>query len=292
MTLRLNPQQRWNGNNYKFLRRTSLLSVYFSPKMIYYPRMGRIESGFIPLTEAQTDRITVRIATPPWIRPEGVGLHVDRLTRIMDVAAIDNITLCTSDTDAGRADIAIVGSNSHGGAYAGGVSNRNADSEYNFKSQESRKINPLIPPSLEEASISINMQSIARKLDGDLESNKRWVSQMDKSVRKGLRQRATRFLMVENTKNDIPALKVSAIFFGAVEGIMGIHEPGLIDLGYLAATSFCVNITIINTAEKGKVISDRRFSLFPGPQVDRAAIIQVLARTQKLLTPIENKTTS
>ncbi len=166
-----------------------------------------------------------------------------------------------------------------GGAYAGKGGSTTID-EFEVESSRNRHLgSPTV-----DAVIKLEVGQISNILSRDnLRSDKAWANKINQALTKGIRQASTKPLVVDNIKHDLYLMLTHALAIS----INGVDNGGFTDDELVTAISvpLVVNLILIGVSNISDI--ERRLSMFYGPQLDRAALLQVRTRLQKVVKSAE-----
>jgi hypothetical protein len=153
------------------------------------------------------------------------------------------------------------------------------------------------------ATIHLNLEEVQRKIDekrGDLRKAETWAPHINEALRSGIRKAGTEHLLTGFTSwqkffiflVDFNNTLLTASHLSIVD-LIARNQPKIPDAGTLIlGLSFNFILwTMLESAFHGRDIgtgTGYRISLLPGYEIDRAAILQVMSRTNKLITPISS----
>lgn len=173
----------------------------------------------------------------------------------------------------------IVGFNEQGGAYAGKGGSTTIDE---FEVESSRNRQPGSPTV--DAVIKLEVGQISNILSRyNLRSNKAWAGKINQGLSRGVRQASNKPLLIDSIMPDLGVIGIHTYYLARDLVDQGVFETS--ELGYFLGTPAAVNLTFkaINKVTGG----NRRWSMFYGPQLDRAALLQVRTRLQKVVKSAE-----
>lgn len=243
--------------------------------------MGK-ESGFIPIDEANTRNIRFAIDLPAYIDRTKIHANPGRIENIMNLGGISNLKVETYESDRVGETPAIVGFDQQGAAYSAklGMANKTEDNQVTRdRSNEycSPGKNLVVRIGIQEAA--------ARVAQTDVRSPEVWAKMFDASIKKGLRDTGNSVLLGENIKHDASLLVLHSIFqlmnnwsdFNATKSVEDYFVVSMLLTGLNKVTDLA------------QITRKHRLSLFMGPQLDRAALLGVKTKIQKVVKSGESK---
>ena len=258
-----------------------------------------------PMSEIyfMSSRIRVTLPFPSWVETDKVGVNIPRTERLMNLGGIRHIRF-VGDVD-GEHTSAVpvsVGLNTDGSQIAGMGSLRESvkmqtlerdgapDRRASFRNAE-----------WTSATIRVNLNEIQRRIhdqNKNLRNAASWTPYLDKSLRWGIRKAGSEHVLTNFTAPQ----KIMSFLINihnnllmstnlTIHDILSKHVPTLPNPGYLlfcTAANFAL-FSMLESVLHGKDDgsgSGYRLSLFPGYEIDRAAVLQVLSRTKRVVAPI------
>ncbi|OGH11020.1 MAG: hypothetical protein A3B38_02405 [Candidatus Levybacteria bacterium RIFCSPLOWO2_01_FULL_36_13] len=251
--------------------------------------MNKIESGFIPLPKVEReqplDNVYFNFNLPQFVDQDRIGVNIGRVDRINNLSGIFALKVeGKTDLDQSSEEHNVVGVNSDGSALASKSKTKNivptadifARGEFNhFEKSNSRSV---------ALGLALNISEITSRIqlsNKNIRESDSWSKEIDKALREKLRKGGTDNLVKLNT--------FEKWWFPFAYGIM----PGTIFA--INGTFPMVYYSVIYSLDKffdilkHRDYPETRISLFPSvaPQLDRAAALQVLTRTQKLVSDLQ-----
>lgn len=259
-----------------------------------------------PINEVwlRSERIRFNVHFPPWFDEEGIGIDLKRIERLINVGGINHVRVDVQKNKESLASLPIiVGVASDGSAYAGMVSTTKKVPTYEYHRYPEGKIAFFQNSAWTALQISLNLEEIRRKIEEERGSLKRvesWTPHLDEALRKSVRNAGTNHLLGGHT----PFRLLSAVWvnihdslmdaadislYEAISGRFNPHIPRAGELAFEMSLSFAI-WTLVGAVtcglERGKG-RGYRLSLFPGYEIDRAILLQILSRTQRLIETIK-----
>ena len=270
-----------------------------------------IESGSMntetltPLPEIyfRSPRIRVNLPFPSWVETDNVGINIPRTERLMNLGGIRHIRF-VGDVD-GEHTTAVpvsVGLNTDGSQIAGMGSLRESVKMQTLEQDGAPSHRSSFRNSeWTSATIRINLNEIQRQIhdqNKNLRNAASWTPYLDKSLRWGIRKAGNEHLLTNFTARQKIMLFLinihNNLLFScnlSIPDILARDVPTLPNPGIIL---LCTGFNLFFWALPERMLrgkddgsgSGYRFSSFPGYEIDRAAVLQVLSRTKRVVAPI------
>lgn len=230
----------------------------------------RKESGFVPIDEANTDRVRFAVDLPSYVDRTQIRANPGRIESFMRIGGISHLRVETFEGERIQDSPAIVGFDSQGNAYAGRVGARTKTEEFNIdSSKDGKKGIPTASLTVKFDVAQINQGIV----DEGVRSPSAWAKKLDRGILEGVRNSGSRVLLIENIKYDLLQM-----------GVQSYLVSNSLVRGTLLGIAINVTILPLFTNTIGLVLGhNNRFSLVFGPQLDRAALLQARSRLQKVV---------
>lgn len=276
--------------------------------------MAETERGFIPLHKAEEiggDRVSFQLELPPYIEKDRIGVNVNRFDKACEIGGIRDLELhgaAGMDTSSTTPDV--VGINSKGEAIAGksSVEDKALDAVGGGETgpadhtHQMRELVYHMDLNLDEMSTRI----LAEGHPDGVRSVKPWVKELDRSTKKEVDWLGRlQLLRLVYASEVAPPLAVDtyslmeAGYMGPVSYLMGDFDPQAPDpiraATLLLAFNAALNIKdyfLYKYRYDHECGNEFRFSLFNGPQLDRALALAVYVRTRKFIKDLGSEKAS
>lgn len=170
--------------------------------------MGK-ENGFVPIDEANTDKISFAVDLPPYLDRTLVRAHPERIESFMKLAGISKLGVETFEDDRYQEYPAVVGFGTDGSAYSGKTATKKEQGDLNMNIHKRM----FYEQPTAEVNIKIDIKQMADEvISQDLRSEGVWGNRIDKKVNSGIRESGNRVLLVENTLYDLDKLLFQGFF--------------------------------------------------------------------------------
>lgn len=240
--------------------------------------MGK-ENILVPIDEAHTDRIRF-VSEFPYVDKKQIGVNLNRIQQIMDLGGIRSLRVSTVEKKEESHSPTVVGFDSQGGAYAGKTSSRTIGETHEYEGKVHRDKESGFSPVV-DLTINLNTVEMSGRISRKegVRSADAWSREIDRIVKKGMRDSGTRVLTIETWKRE----------WGAHVGYFSVYVPHYIKDGNFRLADILVFLLVGMTASTAHqlMVREHRLSLFYGPQLDRAALLQLRTRTQKIVAAID-----
>lgn len=264
-----------------------------------------LEAKLTPISRVheESDRIRVAIPFPSWVESHRIGMDVSRTERLMNWGGISSLQVI-GDPDGQRTAVMpiTVGSTRSGARFAGmGAAKESTSLESLQSNMDGNHRWAFRNAEWTSTKITLNLPEMQRMIDekkGSLRKPESWTPNIDKALRRGIRKSGTEHLLTHFTPSQVllnlwinvnNSLLSSAHL--SIYDFLARAQPRVPDIRSLIFDTV-FNFTFWSTMESFRYGIDTgkgtgyRISLFPGWEIDRAAGLQVLSRTQKLVRPI------
>lgn len=249
-----------------------------------------IEKGFVPLSSVDgrpvSSRILINLNLPEVVDADRIGINIPRLETICNLAGIEGL-LVRGLTEVGtsREVPVIAGINKDGSAMAGKKVEKTTvpasaafQTPLPFHEDMGRRTSII--------TLGLNIDELSQKASQSNEgvrSTEVWSKNLDRAIKIPLRKAGTDNLINHwDFKTKMNYLFAPAMV-GLIDAIRSLN-PSIVQYGEQLAWL----ALFLRGAEFVQTHKDPHFrqSLFIGPQLDRAAVLQAKARTQKLVVDL------
>jgi hypothetical protein len=250
-----------------------------------------IENKFVPMSEANTERIRTT-ATLPFQLHEQVGLNVRRIHTICQVAGFRSIRIQNDQRgETSQSFPQIVGIDRNGSAVAGKVALKEVPTyqsdfphgdSLSEADKQSRWKNLNISLNTEEMKQRILLSG--RRVTDSLE----WGKQLDSVLKRAMVKNGALHLVKDITRSEQKNALLLYTAFASFRLLShAIYNYGPQEFLFYSTLHFVItgtSITTMSSAVSGVERSGqgRRVSLFYGPELDRALILLAIAYTSRL----------
>jgi len=259
-----------------------------------------------PISETyfRSERIRINLPFPSWVDVENIGIDLPKTVRLMNIGGINHLKLAGETNEERTTTMPMgVGLNPDGSRLAGmGIAQEKVKS-FSLETEVGKRRHTFRNSEWAAATIHLNLEEVQRKIDekkGDLRKAETWTPHINEVLRSGIRKAGTEHLLTRFTsfQKFFIFLSSNNTFLSASQlsiiDILVRNQPKIPDAETLIFDlSFNFIIwTMLESALRGRDIgkgTGYRISLFPGYEIDRAAILQVMSRTNKLVAPISPK---
>lgn len=254
----------------------------------------------------KSNRMKLNIPFPPWVEDESIGVDLERTKRLMNLGGIRFTRVdLLKDGDKTASMPTTVGIAPDGSAYAGKIaaSERVPTYEYDQYADDSRVL--LQNALWTNLQISLNLEEMKDRItDGgnNVREAESWTPHLDTALREGIRKGGTNHLLrghnklsvfmalyinVHNILMDAANINLFDVLAGSKPKIPTAGDL-LIETGIEFVVWSLIASLLIYGKENKKEGSGYRISLFPGYEIDRAVVLQLLSRTLPLVETIDS----
>lgn len=248
--------------------------------------MARLESGFIPLPDAQSEKIRINLDLPSFIDKHKIGLNLSATESMMQMGGVKHLRISTeTEGETTSQEVNIVGFTNQGEAFAGKAKTTNIPTAQ-YDSDLNNDGRNMISHCSEWINVNttFNIDELATRISQDkrwsegIRSTDAWASYLNKDIKKSIAKEGTHHLVFGLTRSQLLYMAIMDVPFPPYNNISHVIH------------SFLLGNTIGNVL--GHVLAklnaeDARYSLFFGPEVDRAAILNIMAKVKTLVKKIE-----
>lgn len=250
--------------------------------------MAEIARKFIPLQEANAEFLKINLDLPNCVNPDSIGVNVWEVGRMCEIGGINHLRVIGEAGEISSTEVNIVGFTQEGGAYAGkGKKSFVPTSQSESKLSNERSPFFVFGHSAEwiDATIKINTEETTNQILHD----KRW--------KEGVRSpEAWAGYLNQDIKRDLIAVGTHHLLFGLSKkqllftlfAMMPIYPSYYSDLTALTETMI-INNTVGGLISRFilKLVGERvRYSLFLGPEIDRALALYIRGKIHTLVREI------
>ena len=252
-----------------------------------------------PLSELDgysSEKLAWRVALPDYVPADWIGINIPKVEKLAHIAGLGHLRIVSAgDEGSTQYQASVVGGDAQGNAVAGKSSAINKaellDTDVNRPDGIS---DALYEYSWGDGTISINSAELTDRIvrgrigDGSLRSGRAWSHQLDRAVRRGIRQTAKDQLI-----SNVPGAKAVILGFATAVGVgfgaVFDHANWYSYPRSIASfwTGFQASAAIEAKGNHGLPLSEMRLSLIPSYQVDRLAVVQGLTRASRLIKNLE-----
>lgn len=247
--------------------------------------MRKVENKFIPLPEANTEKVRFNLDFPRFVDASRIGVDVEGIAAMCRMGGIKHLRVIgETEGKTTSQEVNIVGFTSRGEAFAGKGKTSNVPTMHS-DSQLTARYRGLFSHCDEWINVTttLNMDEITsrimreRKFPEGVRSIDAWTAHLNRDIKTAIRQKGTRHLLFGLSKAQLFFLAFYDLPWKIPTGPQDFIAPFL--GGNIGGLIIGQGISRISGGRP-------RFSCFFGPELDRAAVLQVMTRTQTLVKPI------
>jgi len=260
----------------------------------------------LPEVYYRSERVRMQIPFPSWVDTEKMGVNLLKTERLMNIGGIKHIRVVGDVNGERTVSMPVsLGIAPDGSQYAGMIGAKETTKSLSLESKAEGGRLTFRNAEWTTAVVHLNLEEIQRQIDekkGNLRKADSWIPYLDSALRWGIRKAGTEHLLSHFTTWQ----KVFIFWVNINSGVLQASKIGVFDiiarlqphapsLEYLLI-NYSLNFVIWTGLEsflygfEDKSGKGYRLSIFPGYEIDRATILQVLSRTNKLVKPITSKT--
>lgn len=235
--------------------------------------MGK-ENGFVPIDEANTERIRFDVDLPPFVERTNVRANPERLEGWMRLGGISHLRVETFEGERVMESPAILGFDAQGNAYAGKSGTAVGDSNA-IETNKHRRGYPY-----RDIRLKINVNELDRKIrDMNVRSSVPWANEINNSVSRAIRETGSKVLIEDQLRAEVFGTATYTYFLSQILLSQDESSALVLGSGLLMRSAMIIVLPDING----------RHSFFVGPQLDRAALLQARTRLHKVVKGFEEK---
>lgn len=210
------------------------------------------ESGFVPISEANTKRIRFAFDLPSYVDSTSVRANPELIEKWMNLGGISSLNVEFEEGDRVSESAIVAGVTPEGSAYMGKMSS-STKSEYDVDSQRTRFGGS--PQRAVTVKLDVNKITESGATE-NVRSPHLWARKIDKGIAKGIRETGRKVLLKDNVKGDLMIIAGSQAG-NAFTGFNGWE----VEIPIYMLTSVVINVFRNNMG-----LGERRFSFILGPQ--------------------------
>lgn len=267
---------------------------------------------FVPLSRASTSRLRFSVTLPEFIDSDQIGINVQEIHRLCRLGGIKHLQVTgLTEGETTQYKPTIVGVSPQGEAYAGKVATKTEVATSKATSELRRGYNNL-PPSARwiDGKIELNLSEIKQRIQQDdslprgVRTSSAWADHVNNALKEGIAKIGISHLLLGMTKfeaavalvTDIDATLIAANAEPLIQPIMHNyhpHIPALADVIFgLVFRNGGLNLWERYNHRHNVAKEDFRFSLFYGPEIDRALALGVMVATRRLAKALPQNSSS
>ena len=260
-----------------------------------------------PLSDVyhRSQRLRVDIPFPSWVETEQIGINLPKTERLMNVGGMKHVRI-VGETN-GEKTIAMptgIGIAPDGSRYAGMMGAKESAKTLSLESSLNPKRPILKNAEWTSTTIRLNLEEIQRQIEDkrmNLRKADSWTPYLDGALRWGIRKAGSEHLLTNFTwsqKCFFFFVNIhNTVLLSSNLDILSILEKIPPKIPHVTEILFWtgVNAVFVSLFEpiifgrEDKTGSGYRISLIPGYEIDRAVVLQVLSRTNKLVKTIPSQ---
>jgi hypothetical protein len=260
---------------------------------------SRIESGFVPLPKVEREQpennIKISLNLPGYVDQDRIGVNLTEIARLCRLVGIrELVVLGKTDEETSRTLPEIAGVNLDGSAMASKKITKAITTpifETNSRSYDNRKW-PLIANRWIDLNIGINVEEIGLRISRQPEgirAVKNWAKELNNGLKIPIKNVGNQNLLHNLEIGDKFELGSIVVIVGTSLGLelaLGILSPILTDMLLISAPVAGKLGSLLRKRMGLDPDPNHRFSIFLGPQIDRAIILNIESATTTLIKDI------
>lgn len=255
------------------------------------PRNER--TNWTPLPDARTDRVTFNIPLPSYVPVEQLGVNLLRIEKMMDWGGIERLTVTGKSGETSVSVPVAVGMNKDGSLTAGKSSSLIKVEPYKVVGSHDLPDSRYRNSQWNSCLIILNLSEIVQRINlanKSVRSLPPWADHLDEHVRKAIRRTGTTHMLTGLTRSQkITALTANFHKILPVLASMETSPTSLVTTKAIGVALFYY-LLIIGGGKAAAALGQSdpyRMTLFPGYEIDRAAVFQLLTRALPVIKFIE-----
>lgn len=248
------------------------------------------KARYVPIIDAVTDRIFLAPKLPDYVKADKIGVDLQTITKLCDLGGIERLVLAgKNDGKTSSVDVGIGKISANGEATATAASKKTMEPTHKSHSRVNGDFGPH-SFSWTDAFIEMNTKEINQRILEDRQWTKgvrdinAWSKYIDDCLRGGISEVGTKHLTRGLSGRNWINLGIQVGIGSISEVISGPSVPSAI----IRVFAVSALLNILNYALFKNIADTRyRFSLFYGPQIDRAILLWIFSRTNRLVTTLD-----
>lgn len=234
--------------------------------------MSRIERGFYPLSKIEHGGIPTVLfdLNLPMHEKEKIGVNVRAIEQLCNIGGIRTLYIA-GKTEQSTSDF----------PHFEDLEYINIPT-YSFKNTEGEH-NKTLPHQARwtDTTIELDINEMSSKISQN-NTPKEWAAELNYAIKNGISDSGSQHLIVEGLKAHFSSTTIATLY-GSTYGFM--HDsPYIGTIGSISVINTVFNIANQVKYRRNKSEGDEfRWSLFHGPQLDRALILKSMAQTKRLV---------
>lgn len=259
--------------------------------------MSSIEKGFSPLPKVEReqpeDKIKILLNLPDYVDQDRIGVNLRDISKLCKLGGISQlIVVGKTDQDTSHVVPEVTGLNSDGSATVSKKIAKVTVPTFESSVDNSAWHDKWISDRWINLEVNLNIDEIALRVSEKPEGVhgiKNWSQELNKGFKTPIRESGSKNLLQgleTKDKDDLIELAGFVFVFDLFSALRGAH----ISPGYVAQSFLFANLgrKICDVIYK-RGNPDYRFSIFPGPQIDRAIALGILSRTKTLVKDLHTE---
>lgn len=253
--------------------------------------MAPIEKGFVPLPKVEQEQpeenIQVLLNLPDYVDQDRIGVNLAGVAKLCKLGGIKQLIVIGSTTgETSHVVPEITGFSSEGRVIASRKVAKVTFPTFEMNTQNSNWRNTSISTRAIELTIDVNVNEIALRVSDKPEgihSVLNWAKELDNGLKSPIRRAGNQNLLHGLEESDKVVRACYLGFWGTTAGLLLLNPSEYNSVAsifaFTAVGGFLKMVELIELRSH----PDYRYSLFSGPQVDRAIALGILSRTTTLI---------
>lgn len=238
------------------------------------------ERKFTPVSEVESDLVTLQLNLPAYINPDLIGLNLGKTEKLMRLSGLTDLSVTgVGGQETSSEYPTVVGFDKGGGAYAGSIGVKVNVSEH--KSSPSSYLQK-VDSSTKDVSITLNLDEIneqiaKEKWNGGIRSIEAWSKHLDSAIKTGIKSEGTKNLLLLDDPLGLTIDGMTTVMLAQSFAFAYRAGPLWVD-SVISMALFLKTTRYLFSDQK-----NYRLSPFFGTHFERAAALNVMVRKGKLV---------
>lgn len=258
--------------------------------------MTPIERGFVPLPKVEQEQpeenIQILLNLPDYVDQDRIGVNLAGIAKLCKLGGIKQlIVIGSTNGETSHVVPQITGLDSEGRAVASRNVAKVTFPTFEMNAQNSNWRNTSISTRARNLTIDVNVNEIALRVSDKPEgihSVLNWTKELDNGLRSPIRKAGNQNLLHGLEESDRVVRACYLGFWGTTAGLLLLnpneYNPAASIFAFTAVGGFLKMVELIELRRH----PDYRYSLFSGPQVDRAIALGLLSRMKTLIKDLSS----
>lgn len=258
--------------------------------------MAEHKNNFIPLKEASFEGARFDVSLPNFIDTERIGVNTKAIHRFCRLGGIKHLRVTgNAEGETSSFTPTIVGYDSQGNAYAGKTGIKTIVPTFTEDSDEDGYSEPgMYKPHAStwvNTNLDLNLNEISKNIEQEerwqrnFRSTDAWSYYLNKSIKDGITDAGIKHLIWGFNKSEVFRHAFQYGMMGFFQATSGNNTVESFIQRLIFSSTF---LNLFDAFVATRNIRDHRFSVFFGPQLDRALLLKILSTRTTLVASIKD----